>query len=145
MTTRTAIATKQKSAIASDDTPTSKTAAALEFAQQAERLGQYAPHQEDDTTGSTQAVEAKFITAQDPIVITADGSRLPAVPIPEATKLNRLRNVVESKDALPDAPVGPKTRIAKDGTVHGLLTEEEEERGEGKTDAALGRISKRKP
>ncbi|KAF1912480.1 Alpha/Beta hydrolase protein [Ampelomyces quisqualis] len=138
MTTSTATATKQKDVFACNDTPSSKTAAAIEFAQQAERLGQYAPHQEDDATGSTQAVEAKFITAQDPIILTADGSRLPAVPIPEATKLNRLRNLVESRNSVPDAPVGPKTRIAKDGTVHGLLTEEEEYDGEGKTDAALG-------
>jgi hypothetical protein len=117
----TATATHHAGEYACDDTPVSKTQAAIEFAQQAEKLGQYAPFQESDATGSTQAVEAKFITAQDPVVLTADGSRLPAVPIEEATKLNRLRNVVENRDALPDAPVGPKTRIAKDGTVHGCF------------------------
>jgi pimeloyl-ACP methyl ester carboxylesterase len=134
----TATATHHAGEYACDDTPVSKTQAAIEFAQQAEKLGQYAPFQESDATGSTQAVEAKFITAQDPVVLTADGSRLPAVPIEEATKLNRLRNVVENRDALPDAPVGPKTRIAKDGTVHGLLTGEEEKKGEGKSDTPLG-------
>jgi pimeloyl-ACP methyl ester carboxylesterase len=138
MSTTTSTATKRVNEYACDEASKSKTEAAIEFAQQAERLGQYAPHQESDATGSTQAVEAKFITAQDPVIETADGGRLPAVPIEEATKLNSLRNVVESSDSYPDAPVGPKTRIAKDGTVHGLLTEKEEDEGEGKTDAPLG-------
>ncbi|KAL5121277.1 hypothetical protein ACEQ8H_000745 [Pleosporales sp. CAS-2024a] len=120
---------------ACSEAPTSKTQVAIEFAHQAERLGQYALHQGHDTAG--QAVEAAFITAQDPVIITANGSRLPAVPIDEATRLNKLRNLVESKDIVPDAPVGPKTRLAKDGTVHGLLTEEEEEKGEGKSDTPL--------
>jgi len=138
MSTTTSTATQHISNYACNDTPATKTEAALEFAQQAEKLGQYAPHQESDATGSTQAVEARFVTAQDPVIQTADGGRLPAVPIEEATRLNRLRNVVESRDAFPDAPVGPKTRIAKDGTVHGLLTDEEEEDGQGKSDVPLG-------
>jgi hypothetical protein len=129
MSTATATATKHKAHFTSDENPASKTEAAIEFAHQAERLGQYAPDQETDATGSTQAVEARFITAQDPVIVTADGGRLPAVPIEEATKLNRLRNVVESRNSFPDAPVEPKTRIAKDGTVHGLLTQEEEQKG----------------
>ncbi|KAF2035803.1 alpha/beta-hydrolase [Setomelanomma holmii] len=138
MSTTTATATKRKNEYASHEEPQSQVEAAIEFARQAERLGQYTPHQESKATGSTQAVEAKFITAQDPVILTADGGRLPAVPIEEATRLNRLRNVIESHNEFPDAPVAPKTRIAKDGTVHGLLTEEEEEKGEGKSDAALG-------
>jgi hypothetical protein len=138
MSTTTATSTKHNNEYACDETPVSAAEAAIEFAQQAERLGQYAPHQETDATGSTQAVEAKFITAQDPVIETADGKRLPAVPIEEATRLNRLRNVVESSDSFPDAPVEPKTRVAKDGTVHGLLTENEEKKGEGKSDTPLG-------
>ncbi|KAH3968583.1 hypothetical protein HBI24_160900 [Parastagonospora nodorum] len=138
MSTTTSTATQRADNYACNETPSSKTEAALEFVQQAEKLGQYAPHQESDATGSTQAVEARFITAQDPVIETADGGRLPAVPIEEATRLNRLRNVVESRDEFPDAPVGPKTRIAKDGTVHGLLTEKEEEDGQGKSDVPLG-------
>ncbi|KAH7086831.1 Alpha/Beta hydrolase protein [Paraphoma chrysanthemicola] len=138
MSTTTATTTKHKDEYACHEEPQSQVEAAIEFAQQAERLGQYAPHQESDATGSTQAIEAKFITAQDPVILTADGGRLPAVPIEEATRLNRLRNVIESHNAFPDAPVEPRTRIAKDGTVHGLLTEEEEKKGEGKSDAPLG-------
>jgi len=138
MSATTATAAKLKEKLTSDETSSSKTEAAIKFTQQAERLGQFTPSQENDDTGSTQAVEAKFITAQDPIIETADGRRLPAVPIEEATRLNKLRNEIESRDAFPDAPVEPRTRIAKDGTVHGLLTAEQEETGEGKSDAALG-------
>ncbi|KAH7408388.1 Alpha/Beta hydrolase protein [Phaeosphaeria sp. MPI-PUGE-AT-0046c] len=138
MSTTAAIDTKHNKQHASDDAPKSKPEAAIEFAQQAEKLGQYAPQQENDSTGSTQAVEAKFITAQDPVIETAGGGRLPAVPLQEATKLNRLRNIVESRNSFPDEPVGPRTRIAKDGTVHGLLSKEEEQKGEGKSDVPLG-------
>jgi len=116
----------------------SKTQAAIEFAQQAERLGQYAPHQENDVTGSTQAVEAKFVTPQDPVIQTAEGGRLPAVPIEEATRLNKLRNTVESCKAFQDAPVESKIRVAKDGTVHGVLTKEVDQKGKGEFDVPLG-------
>jgi pimeloyl-ACP methyl ester carboxylesterase len=120
------------------DNNISKTQAAIEFAQQAERLGQYAAHQESDATGSTQAVEAHFVTAQDPVIETADGGRLPAVPLEEATKLNELRDIVDDRDVSQNEPVKANIREAKDGTIHGLLPKEEEQKGEGKSDAPLG-------
>ncbi|KAF1946214.1 alpha/beta-hydrolase [Clathrospora elynae] len=116
----------------------SKTQAAIDFAQQAERLGQYAANQENDATGSTQAVEAHFVTAQDPVIETADGHRLPAVPIEEATKLNELRDIVDDRDASQKSPVESRLREAKDGTIHGLLPKEGEQKGEGKSDVPLG-------
>lgn len=117
----------------------SKAKAAIEFSHQAERLGQYTPDQENDTTGSTQAVEAKFITAQDPVIQTADGGRLPAVPIGEAAKLNQLKAIVEDRDPSESVPVKAEAREAIDGTVHGIRLNEEtsEEEGEGVTDATL--------
>ncbi|KAK3078294.1 hypothetical protein LTS18_007944, partial [Coniosporium uncinatum] len=48
------------------------SSAAVEFARQAEKLAHLTPNQETDFTGSTYAVEAKFITAQDPVVETAN-------------------------------------------------------------------------
>ncbi|KAI2629845.1 alpha/beta-hydrolase [Hypoxylon sp. NC1633] len=62
---------------------------AIEFAQQAEKLSL-------QTTGNnehseTVAVEARFITPQDPVIITADGNRLPTVPLDQAHKLNILK------------------------------------------------------
>ena len=69
--------------------------AAANFANQAEHLGQFTASQETEKTGSTQATEARFITPQDPVIQTANGGRLPTVPIPEALKLNRLRDSLE--------------------------------------------------
>jgi pimeloyl-ACP methyl ester carboxylesterase len=99
-----------------EDKADSKTQAAIEFAHQAERLAQYSPSQEDEFTGSTQDVEAKFITGQDPVVETADGGRLPAVPIMEA---NRLRDILDDRDPSPNEPVQNGTQEAKDGSIHG--------------------------
>ncbi|OCK83817.1 alpha/beta-hydrolase [Lepidopterella palustris CBS 459.81] len=96
----------------------SKAQAAIEFAHQAERLAQYCPSSEDDITGSTQAVEAKFITGQDPIIETANGGRLPAVPIEEAIKLNRLKDLLEVRDPSQNEPVRSGTREARDGSMH---------------------------
>ncbi|PNS15888.1 Protein FAM214A [Sphaceloma murrayae] len=89
-----------------------------QYAQQAERLGQYTAPQEDDTTGSTRAVEAKFITAQDPVIETANGGRLPAVPLDEAIHLNKLRDEIEGIHPGRDIPESG-FREAKDGTIHG--------------------------
>ncbi len=116
----------------------SKIDAAIEFAQQAERLGQYSPTQENETTGSTQAVEAHFVTPQDPVIQTIDGGRLPAVPIEEATKLNKLRDLVEERDVLQKSPIEGKFRESKNGTTYGIPKKRDEHKGEGKSDAPLG-------
>ncbi|EON61908.1 hypothetical protein W97_01126 [Coniosporium apollinis CBS 100218] len=97
----------------------SRSEAAIQYAHQAERLAQYIPAQENDTTGSTQAIEAKFITAQDPVIEIANGARLPAVPIKEAIKLNRLKDILEGRNPSQHSPVKIGTREAKDGTIHG--------------------------
>ncbi|KAL8926913.1 MAG: hypothetical protein Q9208_002722 [Pyrenodesmia sp. 3 TL-2023] len=44
---------------------------------------------------SSAAVKAKFITPLDPVIETANGGRLPTVPLHEAEKLNRLRDEAE--------------------------------------------------
>ncbi|KAL5378264.1 hypothetical protein DPSP01_009197 [Paraphaeosphaeria sporulosa] len=122
------------------DKTKSKTRAAIDFAHQAERLAYLAPAQEDDATGSTQAVEAKFITAQDPVIVTADGGRLPAVPIDEAKKLNRLRDLIDDRDPSESAPVAGEAREAKDGTIHGARPADaspSQAGDEGQTDAPL--------
>ncbi|KAF2088094.1 alpha/beta-hydrolase [Saccharata proteae CBS 121410] len=96
-----------------------KVGPAIEFAHQAQRLGQYTPDQEDDATGSTQAIEAKFVTGQDPVIETANGGRLPAVPLDEAVKLNKLKDELEDRDPSQNDPVPCSARESKDGTVHG--------------------------
>lgn len=104
--------------------PDSKTQPAIEFAHQAERLAQYTVEQEEKyDLPSTQAVEAKFVTAQDPVIETANGGRLPAVPIDEALKLNQLKDQLEDRETNGEIPVPSEIRKAKDGTVHGLHRE----------------------
>lgn len=61
------------------------------FEDQAEHLAQHKKANEDEGTGATQAVEAKFITPLDPVIVTEDGGRLPIVPVEEAVKLNQLK------------------------------------------------------
>ncbi|KAF9736141.1 hypothetical protein PMIN04_011435 [Paraphaeosphaeria minitans] len=122
------------------DKTQSKPKAALEFAHQAERLAHLAPDQEDDATGSTQAVEAKFITAQDPVIETADGGRLPAVPVDEAKKLNKLRDEMADRDPSEGPPVAAEARETTDGTIHGARPAKASSPHageEGQTDAPL--------
>ncbi|GKT55370.1 sterol esterase 2 [Colletotrichum tofieldiae] len=86
--------------------------AAVEFAQQAEKLS-LQNHQNND---SEVAVEARFVTPQDPIVVTSEGNRLPGVPLVEAHKLNVL------KEELQDGPAVVKIKQGSD-------TEEEVDNG----------------
>jgi pimeloyl-ACP methyl ester carboxylesterase len=78
-------------------TPTIHTQAeaAVEFAHKAEQLSFLARDDESDLARQTTAVEAKFITPLDPVVETASGERLPAIPLDEALKLNQLKEEVE--------------------------------------------------
>ncbi|KAI9750374.1 MAG: hypothetical protein M4579_006498 [Chaenotheca gracillima] len=78
------------------DSSNDQSASARRYAHQAERLS-YLPqdHQQDERASPTAAVEAKFITPADPVIETADGSRLPAVPLTEAQRLNQLKNETE--------------------------------------------------
>jgi pimeloyl-ACP methyl ester carboxylesterase len=73
-----------------------KAESAIKFSHQAEKLSLEAPNNDSErTSSSSTAVEAKFITPLDPVIETADGNRLPAVPPDEAAELNRLKNGIE--------------------------------------------------
>ena len=80
-----------------------KAHAAIEFAKQAEQLslahpGNGSTKEAQDTT----AVEALFITQSDPVIVLANGDRLPAVPLTEAQKLNELRDEIEGRNSNSD-------------------------------------------
>ncbi|GAB1310329.1 hypothetical protein MFIFM68171_00539 [Madurella fahalii] len=70
---------------------------AVEFAKQAEKLSH---HHLADGEGNDVAVEARFVTPHDPVVVTSDGNRLPPVPSQEAHKLNILREELEGHSPL---------------------------------------------
>ena len=101
---------------------TQQQEAAVAYKCQAEKLARLRPDQEeDDDRGAAQAVEAKWVTAFDPVVQTRDGGRLPGIPVEEARRLNALRDEAQG---LPPQDEPPKSalREGKDGTTHGITT-----------------------
>ena len=74
-----------------------KPSAAIKFARQAEKLSLQAHDVRNEGPQDTTAVEARFITPQDPVIQTANGGRLPAVPLREALELNKLRDEVQGQ------------------------------------------------
>lgn len=86
---------------------------AVLFSQQAEKLSHQQPSSSllgpaatnasssssssatSSSSTSSVAIEARFVTPQDPVIVTSDGNRLPGVPLQEAHKLNILREELE--------------------------------------------------
>lgn len=125
--------------ITAPQSPTNtKAKSAIEFTHQSEKLGLLRSVQANGSTGRL-AAEAIFITAQDPIIQTRNGERLPAVPLTEALKLNRLRAELEGRDLNVSGPQQFPTREGLDGTIHGIETPAElKRRRTSKADAPLG-------
>lgn len=82
-----------KSSLASSTTVS--PVAGIKYAHQAEKLSHVKPDHKSD--GSGTAIEAHFITPQDPVIQTAGGNRLPGVPLAEAEKLNSLKEEIEGE------------------------------------------------
>ncbi|CAF9938964.1 hypothetical protein IMSHALPRED_001156 [Imshaugia aleurites] len=76
------------------------TNTAIQFTHQSEKLSLQTHDAKDGGSQGTMAVEARFITPQDPVIETEAGARLPAVPLKEALELNRLRDQVEGQGSL---------------------------------------------
>lgn len=81
------------------ETIPSKADAASLFARQVEQLSLLPDDSQDERAAGTRAIKAQFITPQDPVVVTANGGRLPAVPLAEAQKLNKLKDEICAEDA----------------------------------------------
>lgn len=80
-----------------------KAHAAIEFAKHAEQLSLSNSSSISTKEGQdTTAVEALFITQSDPVIVLANGDRLPAVPLTEAQKLNELRDEIEGRNSNSD-------------------------------------------
>jgi pimeloyl-ACP methyl ester carboxylesterase len=77
-------------------------AAAVQYEEQAQKLSLGKSHEQD----AGRAVEARFITPLDPVIETADGNRLPAVPVQEAHKINLLKSRLENRPYRPGRPRG---------------------------------------
>ncbi|CAG9990221.1 unnamed protein product [Clonostachys byssicola] len=85
----------------------SKAESAVKFSLQAQKLSLEQPQQTNETPTSPSeshlqhpsavATQAHFVTPHDPVIITADGNRLPGVPLEEAHRLNSLRDELEGQ------------------------------------------------
>lgn len=73
----------------------SRTSTAIQYTHQSEKLSLQAHNAKDGRSNGGMAVEARFITPQDPVIETDNGARLPAVPLKEALELNRLRDQID--------------------------------------------------
>ncbi|OBT80503.1 hypothetical protein VF21_00729 [Pseudogymnoascus sp. 05NY08] len=80
--------------VQSPSSSTSVHVSAIKYAHQAAKLS-HLPQDAEGTNDGAAAVEAEWITPQDPVIITADGGRLPGVPLAEAHKLDQLKDEVD--------------------------------------------------
>lgn len=81
---------------------------AVEFAKQSQKLSHKNPEEDNSENVAAQAL---FVTPRDPVIATADGKRLPGVPLEEAQKLNTLREELEQ-----DQPAASKG--SSNGSAH---------------------------
>ncbi|VUC21096.1 unnamed protein product, partial [Clonostachys rosea] len=98
---------KAQSSHRKSQSATSLAESAVKFSLQAQKLSLEQPQQTNGTPNSSTesdlqrpsavATQAHFVTPHDAVIITADGNRLPGVPLEEAHKLNSLRDELESQ------------------------------------------------
>ncbi|KAK4939900.1 hypothetical protein LTR10_019859 [Elasticomyces elasticus] len=84
----------------------SRAHAAVDYEQQAEKLSLDSSSNASDNTSHGVAVKATFITPLDPVIETSDGNRLPSVPVPEAHRINLLKEKAEGRQYRPTKPRG---------------------------------------
>lgn len=84
----------------------SRAHAAVDYEQQAEKLSLESYSNAADGDDHGVAVKATFITPLDPVIETNDGNRLPSVPVPEAHRINLLKEKSEGRHYRPTRPRG---------------------------------------
>lgn len=105
------------------------------FADQAEILAHLRRGDESGHNGSTQAVQANFVTSLDPAIEVANGARPLAVPANNGTKLNQLRKAVEDDSDSSIVVVGDNSLYRNDEAENNMPGTEG-----ARTDATLDRI-----
>ena len=94
---------------------------AVQFTQQAEKLSYQPP---TTAPSSSVPIQAEFVTPQDPVLVTADGGRLPGVPLREAHKLNILREELQGTPETVDIKEGEETKEIISNVRDGAAKEE---------------------
>lgn len=115
------------------DDASSKAKASIQFAKHAEKLSLLPQDASPKDREPTAAVEAKFITPQDPVIETSDGGRLPAVPLAEAVELNRLKEEAQS----PGSTQGKHEQDGEEVTSLDGHTSQQSERAEAPLRTAI--------
>lgn len=130
--------------LGSQPSGTATATAAIDYAHQSEKLSHQTSHQtsHDRQHPESVAVEARFVTPRDPVIVTADGHRLPGVPLSEAYKLNSLKAALDrerspARRSSSRSESGGHIKKVKDAASQKL----QEKRGKASTDAALGASS----
>ncbi|KAH7035381.1 sterol esterase [Microdochium trichocladiopsis] len=125
--------------LGSQPSGSSTAAAAIDYAHQSEKLSHQLSH--DKEHPESVAVEARFVTPQDPVIVTADGHRLPGVPLPEAYKLNALKAALDKERS----PVRRRSRSQSTGHLKKVKEATNQKlqgrRGRKPSEAALGASS----
>lgn len=94
---------------------------AANFTQQAEKLSK----DQSGNNDSNVAIQAQFVTPNDPVIITSDGNRLPGVPLQEAHKLNALREEMEGVPETVEIKEGNETQETITNTKDGQAQKHE--------------------
>lgn len=89
---------------------------AVEFVKQSEKLSLQKPENEPPGQPRDMAVEARFVTPQDPVIVTTAGNRLPPVPLSEAHKLNILKDELQGGAQVVDEEAAYKTAKSAEGS-----------------------------
>lgn len=119
------------------DDATSKAKAAVQFAKHAEKLSLLPQDASPNDRGPTAAVEAKFITPQDPVIETSGGGRLPAVPLAEAVELNRLKEEAQRPGSTQGKQVSYTKQDGEEVTSLDGHTSQQSERAEAPLRGAI--------
>ncbi|KAG8530673.1 uncharacterized protein KY384_004028 [Bacidia gigantensis] len=96
------------------DAPEPKANAAIQFTKQAEKLSLQRQDVQNPDPDPTTAIKARFITPQDPVIETANGERLPTVPLKEAIELNKRRERLEEHESRISSHTGRRLSGSED-------------------------------
>ncbi|KAL8935187.1 MAG: hypothetical protein Q9211_004829 [Gyalolechia sp. 1 TL-2023] len=105
------------------------------YARQSENLSLLPHDKNNPEANATAAVQAKFVTPRDPVIETANGGRLPAVPLAEAQKLNLFKDEAELQGSR-----GGEHAIRR--TTLDLAAEQETDQGAAMDDSMSGQSTR---
>lgn len=109
------LSTAKRGVISPPSTASEVAQQAAAFTKQSEKLS----HQRLEDPSPAVAVQADFVTPQDPVIVTSDGNRLPGVPLDEAHKLNVLReDLTQTLSQEAEAESGAESQEKTSGSSH---------------------------